>query len=62
MEALANADALVLATEWPDYRSLVPEEVLAAMRHPLVLDQNRFLGDAFAGSSRITYATIGQPL
>jgi UDPglucose 6-dehydrogenase len=62
LEALVGADALVLSTEWPDYRSLVPEEVLAAMRHPLVLDQNRFLGDAFAGNSRITYATIGQPL
>jgi UDPglucose 6-dehydrogenase len=62
LEALAGADALALSTEWPDYRSLTPEEVLAAMRHPLVLDQNRFLGDAFAGNSRITYATIGQPL
>lgn len=61
LEALEGADALVLATEWPDYQGIGPDAVVRAMRSPLVLDQNRFLGDPFAADSRIVYATIGKP-
>ncbi len=41
---LANgADALVLVTEWPQYRDLPWEGFAREMRHPLVLDGRQFL-------------------
>jgi UDPglucose 6-dehydrogenase len=41
---LANgADALVLVTEWPQYRDLPWEDLARDMRHPLVLDGRQFL-------------------
>jgi len=43
--ALAGADAVVLATEWPAYRSIDWQAAAAAMRGRLVLD-TRGIGDA----------------
>lgn len=62
--ALEGAEALVLATEWPDFRALTPEGVAAVMAgpRPLVVDANRFLPAAFAADPRLTFITIGKPL
>jgi UDPglucose 6-dehydrogenase len=38
-----GADALVLVTEWPQYRDLPWEDLRRDMRHPLVLDGRHFL-------------------
>ena len=38
-----GADALVLVTEWPQYRDLPWEALAARMRNPLVLDGRNFL-------------------
>ena len=43
LEAAREADALVIATEWPDYRSVAMPDIMAAMHFPIVLDANRFL-------------------
>jgi UDPglucose 6-dehydrogenase len=41
---LANGcDAIVLVTEWPQYRDLPWEDLAPKMRHPLVLDGRQFL-------------------
>ncbi|MCS6952448.1 MAG: UDP-glucose/GDP-mannose dehydrogenase family protein [Bryobacterales bacterium] len=45
-EAAAEADAVVLVTEWRDYRSLDWDEIARAMRTPLVLDGRHFLDRA----------------
>jgi UDPglucose 6-dehydrogenase len=60
--ALDRAEAAVIATEWPDYRSLTPEELLATMARPLILDQGRFLADRLAGDARFHYVTVGTPI
>lgn len=39
----AEADALVLVTEWPQYRELAWSDMAAAMRTPLILDGRNFL-------------------
>ncbi len=41
-----GADALVLVTEWPQYRDLPWEELAREMRHPLILDGRQFLDRA----------------
>ncbi len=43
VELAKGADALVLVTEWPQYRDLPWEDILRDMRHPLVLDGRHFL-------------------
>jgi len=40
-EALKNADAVVIATEWSDYRSLTPETFTRYMKRPVILDARR---------------------
>jgi UDPglucose 6-dehydrogenase len=42
-EAMAESDAVVLATEWPEYRELPWEELRSSMRHAFVLDGRNFL-------------------
>lgn len=42
-EAVKDAQAVVICTEWPDFRQLQWASLAAAMRRPLVLDANRFL-------------------
>lgn len=59
-EALFEADALVLMTEWPEFKSLKAEELLKCMATPIILDQNRFLSH-LAADPRVTYLTIGRP-
>lgn len=60
-EALRGADVALIATEWPEYRALRPDEVVAAMKTPRVVDPARFLSAAFAADSRIRYVSVGQP-
>ena len=42
-DAAKDADALVLVTEWPEYRELDWARVRSLMRHPLILDGRNFL-------------------
>lgn len=60
LEAARDADALVVATEWPDYRAIVMLEVISALRKPLVLDANRFLSASLGSFPGVTYVTVGK--
>lgn len=59
-EALAGADLAVLATEWPEYRALTPEDFLGAMRKPRIVDQSWFLAATLADDPRLTYVAPGR--
>lgn len=58
--ALDGADALVLCTEWPQFRTLDPAETVRRMARPLILDPDGFLRAIFAGVPGIRYVTIGR--
>lgn len=58
--ALAGADVAVLATAWPEFRSLTAEQIVGSMRHPRLVDQTGFLGSV-ASDPRITYVRVGRP-
>ena len=60
IEAARGARALVIATEWPDYRMESVDAIVRAMESPLVLDANRFLASTLGSDSRIRYATVGK--
>jgi UDPglucose 6-dehydrogenase len=58
-EAMEGAEALVIATEWPEYRNLGAEEVVSIMASPVVVDPNRFLSETLGSDSRMVYAAVG---
>lgn len=56
-EAARGADAVVVATEWPDYRALTPADLGDGAT---VLDANRFVRQNFEGAAGIRYVTVGK--
>lgn len=61
-EAAQGADALVVATEWPDYRAVSMPDILATMHTAIVLDANRFLATAVENLSGVTYSAVGKAI
>jgi UDPglucose 6-dehydrogenase len=62
LEAAQKADALVIATEWPDYRSVSMPEAVATMAAPRILDSNRFLANTVEGLPGVTYVAVGKAI
>jgi UDPglucose 6-dehydrogenase len=62
VDAARGAAALVVATEWPDFRNVDPREIASALEGRLVLDQSRFLERVFATEPLLAYVTVGKPL
>jgi UDPglucose 6-dehydrogenase len=59
IQACTSADALVICTEWPEFAVVDADAVIAALRHPIVIDPKRFLERTFRAKS--TYFGIGVP-
>ena len=60
-EALDGSSALVVATEWPQYRDIPFAEIVTAETDLLVVDANRFLSK-LATVDGIEYAAVGAPI
>ena len=58
--ALDGADAVVVATEWPEFRVVPAETYAARMRTPFVVDQNAFLSAGLEGRGDVHYAALGR--
>jgi UDPglucose 6-dehydrogenase len=61
LAAAASASALVVMTEWPDYRNIdgsAIENALAGKK--IILDANRFLGSQMADHPHVVYAAVGK--
>lgn len=58
--ALEGADAAVISTEWPVFREISAEVFTRTMRHPIVIDANRFLAKQLDGVPEITYIAVGK--
>jgi UDPglucose 6-dehydrogenase len=59
-EALADAEAAVVCTEWPEFRQARWPALLAGMRQPLIVDANRFLEAQLAPCSPIELLSVGR--
>lgn len=57
---LQGARALVISTEWPQYKKIAPDAVANVAPGIVVLDANRFLS-GFAIDSRLRYLAVGTP-
>jgi UDPglucose 6-dehydrogenase len=60
LEAVAEADAAVIVTEWEELRTLASEDVRRAMRRPLIVDGRNLLDPEQARSAGFTYEGVGR--
>ncbi len=60
-EAVAGADAVVLVTEWPEFRALDLGAVAASMRGSLFVDGRNFIDPEAARAAGLVYEAIGRP-
>jgi UDPglucose 6-dehydrogenase len=60
LDAVADADAAVIVTEWDEVRGLASDEVRQAMRRPLIVDGRNLLDPEQARSAGFTYEGIGR--
>ncbi|MEM7207271.1 MAG: UDP-glucose/GDP-mannose dehydrogenase family protein [Pseudomonadota bacterium] len=61
MDALSEADALVIATEWREFRSPDWATVKSLLKNPLVFDGRNLFDPSFMDSEGIGYFPIGRP-
>ena len=59
LAAAAEADALVVATGWPDYRSVAGADVAARMRGRVILDAGGFLASTLGREPSLRYFRVG---
>jgi UDPglucose 6-dehydrogenase len=60
LDAARAADALVVATEWPEYRSIDAAALAAVMPGGVVLDPNRFLPPSVSTGTRLRVLSVGR--
>jgi UDPglucose 6-dehydrogenase len=57
---LDGADAVVIATPWPEFRNLSADPLVRWMRQPIVFDPSRHLQQAFGADRRVRYFAVGR--
>jgi UDPglucose 6-dehydrogenase len=55
-----NSDAVVLATEWPEFRELDFAALVPGMKKALLIDQNTFVAKQLAALSGLNYIVAGK--
>jgi UDPglucose 6-dehydrogenase len=60
-DAVRDADAAVIVTEWDELRGLASKEVLDAMARPLIIDGRNLLDPAVVRAAGFAYEGIGRP-
>ncbi|MEP6640875.1 MAG: nucleotide sugar dehydrogenase, partial [Gaiellales bacterium] len=61
LEAVTGADAVVIVTEWGEFRQVCSAVVRDAMRTPLVVDGRNLLDPAQARAAGFAYESVGRP-
>lgn len=57
--AAGGAAAVVVATEWPEYRTIAPDALAAALPSGLVIDANGFLRATLGADARFRLVSVG---
>ena len=58
---LADADAVVVCTEWPQFRDAPWPQFLPLLRQPVVVDANRFLEKPLLACGAVEHLSVGRP-
>jgi UDPglucose 6-dehydrogenase len=61
LAAASGADVLVIATPWPQYRELRPNDLARVMKGRTLLDPYRVLDGGACAAAGLTYHTLGMP-
>jgi len=61
LDAVRNADAAVIVTEWPELAALASAEVREAMAQPLIIDGRNLLDPELTRAAGFAYEGIGRP-
>jgi UDPglucose 6-dehydrogenase len=61
LDALDDADAAVIVTEWNEFRALIDPDARVRMRRPLLVDGRNLLDAAAAVAAGFEYEAIGRP-
>ena len=61
LDALAGAEAVVLLTEWNEFRNIAPEKLAMAMRGRVMLDLRNVYDPAAMREAGFSYHSIGRP-
>jgi UDPglucose 6-dehydrogenase len=61
LDALTNADALMILTPWPQYREISAADVAKHLRGRIVIDPYRVLDPKTAVAAGLDYYTLGSP-
>jgi UDPglucose 6-dehydrogenase len=60
-DAIKDADATVVATEWPQLLEIDWQESVALMKQPIIVDANGFLRAKLSENPEVIYRTVGAP-
>jgi UDPglucose 6-dehydrogenase len=60
-ETVADCDAVVVCTEWPEIREADWDKILAKTKEIAVIDANGFLASNVENRERVTYRQVGRP-
>jgi UDPglucose 6-dehydrogenase len=61
LDAVRDADAAVIVTEWPELRSVASAEVRDAMARPVLIDGRNLLDPVAARAAGFVYEGVGRP-
>jgi UDPglucose 6-dehydrogenase len=61
LDACRDADALAILTPWPQFRSVAPQDVAAAMKGRIVLDPYRLLDPEACRAAGLQQTVLGAP-
>jgi UDPglucose 6-dehydrogenase len=61
LDAVRDADAMVIVTEWPELRTLISPEVRDAMARPVIIDGRNLLDPVAVREAGFVYEGIGRP-
>ena len=59
--ALNAADAVVVCTEWPAFREAAWGEMIRVLKHPVIVDANRFLDAQLRNLPGVEHISVGRP-
>ena len=59
-DTLSNADALLLVTEWAEFRTLNPQKLITLMKKPVLLDGRNIYDDIEMRKAGVIYFGIGR--
>jgi UDPglucose 6-dehydrogenase len=60
-EAIEQSDAIVVCTEWPQFRQLDWPVLISRSRVALIIDASRFLAHSLTNLPGLRYLTVGSP-